>query len=373
MCYSTSRKVKADSIKNCAAPTPEGAAPRPAEGQKALRPDQLSEKALLLIDSMHEDARARYAMDDDSSSHRPAFCCCEFVDRHGASTHLADMSAFDDAAAALWRPCAPGGPPLAHQLRALALDCDDRIRFPMWGGSLYLGLFGALPILLLPLGFTMALESATRTLALIGSVPFALAVLHSRRERDHAEAQHCEALASEAEAIASEASVSSPSASFLRSYHTFFTSWTLCTLVYTHAAFTLLVGAHIWFGWWLLVTAATVAAAASAHAARATPPAMDATDEEAVEAAEAAEAAEAEAREDAPLKNKNCHGAPPQKNWKSLHLDASIAAHNTQVPPPPPPLPPPRMCRTVPFWNSDFVSRVNASFDLFFVFCLGPP
>ena len=53
MCYSTSRKVKADSIKNCAAPTPEGAAPRPAEGQKALRPDQLSEKALLLIDSMH--------------------------------------------------------------------------------------------------------------------------------------------------------------------------------------------------------------------------------------------------------------------------------------------------------------------------------
>lgn len=71
---------------------------------------------------------ALYAMDDgDESGHRPAFCCCEFVDRHGATSHLADLSAFDEALVQLCSSKAGEGPELIEQLRIVCLDCDGAI------------------------------------------------------------------------------------------------------------------------------------------------------------------------------------------------------------------------------------------------------
>ena len=59
------------------------------------------------------------------------FCCCEFTDRHGRQSHLADGSCCDDFVNGC---CSHGQPP---SLRSVCADLDDRLRLPMHGGALY--------------------------------------------------------------------------------------------------------------------------------------------------------------------------------------------------------------------------------------------
>ena len=74
----------------------------------------------------------------------PAFCCCEFVDRRGRRSHLSDAGACD----ACFNAIANGTP---QPLRELLADLDDRLRLPMWGGALYLGVEGLVPFVAVPL------------------------------------------------------------------------------------------------------------------------------------------------------------------------------------------------------------------------------
>eukprot|EP00966_Prymnesium_polylepis_P309046 7141349-Prymnesium_polylepis.2 len=69
----------------------------------------------------------------------PLFCCCQFVDRHGRTAHLLDMSFCDPYSACAC--CCDN-----NVLRECAADLDDRLRLPQYNGAIYLGVEGALPI-----------------------------------------------------------------------------------------------------------------------------------------------------------------------------------------------------------------------------------
>ena len=84
----------------------------------------------------------------------PALCCCAFVDRHGRDAHLADASCLDD-----YLTGAVPGSQLCEQLCA---DLDDRIRLPMHSGAVYLGVEGAIPLVVLPVLGTAACHSMLR-------------------------------------------------------------------------------------------------------------------------------------------------------------------------------------------------------------------
>ena len=108
----------------------------------------------------------------------PVLCCCAFVDRHGRDAHLADASCLDD-----YLTGAVPGSQLCEQLCA---DLDDRIRLPMHSGAVYLGVEGAIPLVVLPVLGTAACHSMLAAAALLFLVPAALMLAHNlawRRRR----------------------------------------------------------------------------------------------------------------------------------------------------------------------------------------------
>jgi len=162
---------------------------------------------------------------EDVIERAPLFCCCEFVDRHGRMAHLSDASCCDDAAHSLCECSSP------KTWRALA-DCDDRFRLPAFNGAIYIGVEGALPLLMVPMLLVFASGSLPGCALLAAAAP-ALAALHrviwcSRRRRSRRT--------------------------------NFFLSWSACSLVCIHMLFTCYVGEHVWFAAWLLVTGCQVAA-----------------------------------------------------------------------------------------------------------------
>lgn len=106
----------------------------------------------------------------------PAFCCCEFVDRHGRGSHLSDAAFLDEH----FR-CASGSS--ASCVWELCLDLDDRCRLPMYNGAIYLGIEGALPIFVLPLLCSAASRSLGGAAVLLVLAPVLLAAHHRRAWR----------------------------------------------------------------------------------------------------------------------------------------------------------------------------------------------
>jgi hypothetical protein len=155
------------------------------------------------------------------------FCCCEFIDRHGRQVHLADASAFD-AAAQTGSVCSSEG------LQTLLYDLDDRIRLPMHGGALHLGVCGLVPLFAVPALALLARRSARCLLGVAICTPVILAT----------------------------------SAYFERCIgRRFFQVWCGCSLVLQHAVFTLSLGEHIPFAAWLLASVALLGAVVSVHVA----------------------------------------------------------------------------------------------------------
>lgn len=155
------------------------------------------------------------------------FCCCEFVDRHGQQVHLADASAFD-AAAQTGSICSSNG------IKTLLYDLDDRIRLPMHGGALYLGVCGLVPLLSVPALAVLARRSARCLLGVAIGAPAVLAA----------------------------------SAHFKRCIgRRFFQVWCGWSLVLEHAVFTLVLGEHVPFAAWLLASVALLGSAVSFHVA----------------------------------------------------------------------------------------------------------
>eukprot|EP00965_Chrysotila_dentata_P202248 6181025-Pleurochrysis_carterae.AAC.2 len=151
--------------------------------------------------------RASHAGDSSSM-----FCCCEFVDRHGQLKHLADASVCDDLSYV--RLSLAG-------LRAVLLDCDDRIRFPMHGGARYIGLHGITALLFVGAVVTVASRKASSRACL--AISFALFT-------------------------------ASYLAQWRGSRTNFFAVTLLSITTYVYVKFTLLIGKHIFFFLWLLVT-----------------------------------------------------------------------------------------------------------------------
>lgn len=162
----------------------------------------------------------------------PLFCCCQFIDRHGRTAHLLDLS-FADRYSSIC--CAP------ECLHELAADLDDRLRLPQYNGAIYLGIEGALPMILLPILGAVAARGPLHTAMLLMLLPAVLSQLHLRALRR-------------------------------RHRSRFFVSWCGASVVYAHAAFTLRVGEHIPFAFWLGTTLGHVAAGLCAAAAREPPP-----------------------------------------------------------------------------------------------------
>ena len=95
----------------------------------------------------------------------PAFCCCEFIDRHGQRSHLSDASACDETITA----CFTCSPPV---MRRVLADVDDRLRLPQWNGAVHLGFEGALAVILVPvLGAVASIGPQVAALVLLASVP----------------------------------------------------------------------------------------------------------------------------------------------------------------------------------------------------------
>jgi len=161
----------------------------------------------------------------------PLFCCCQFVDRHGRTAHLLDLSFCDPYSAS----CCEGA-----ALQEFCADLDDRLRLPQYNGAIYLGLEGALPVALLPALGLFACRGPLHTAVVLLLLPPLFAHLHRRALRDRRRSR-------------------------------FFVSWCGASLVYCHGAFTLLVGEHYAFGWWLATSLGHLAAALCAAATRELP------------------------------------------------------------------------------------------------------
>ena len=164
----------------------------------------------------------------------PAFCCCEFIDRHGQRAHLSDAGACDRVINAL----------LGCEAVALAnwwADVDDRLRLPQYGGAVHVGLEGFMAALLLPILANIAAHGPWHALAVVLIVPPAVILLHLRSVR-------------------------------MRRRSRFFPSWTACSFVYGNLAFTILVGEHVHFGLWVACAALQLAAASCASTTRTPPP-----------------------------------------------------------------------------------------------------
>ena len=237
----------------------------------------------------------------------PALCCCAFVDRHGRDAHLADASCLDD-----YLTGAVPGSQLCEQLCA---DLDDRIRLPMHSGAVYLGVEGAIPLVVLPVLGTAACHSMLAAAALLFLVPAALMLAHNlawRRRRR--------------------------SLLFVSS---------LCTAIGgMYLAFTLRVAQHVWFGWWLVATLALATAFLSAATVRHPPPATelrrsepwDGLGEERtpLHAREGGgegggEGGEEVADRDGAVRGARCDTELAGFDHHCVWLDASVASHNHHV------------------------------------------
>ena len=122
------------------------------------------------------DAAARRSLQRSSYDEPPAFCCCEFVDRHGRGSHLSDAAFLDEHV-----KCTSGSS--ASCVWELCLDFDDRCRLPMYNGAIYLGIEGALPIVVLPLLCSAASRSLSAAAVLLVLTPLVLAAHHRRAWR----------------------------------------------------------------------------------------------------------------------------------------------------------------------------------------------
>jgi palmitoyltransferase len=177
--------------------------------------------------------RSRTAPNRSEYDEPPLFCCCEFIDRHGERAHLMDCSAGDGALNALCCCEADGSKSREH----LLADLDDRIRLPSYGGAAHVGCEGALPVILLPALAALAVRSPAHALIAAAIVPPAVLLLHVRAVR-------------------------------ARRRSAFFPGWTGATFALGNLTFTLVVGEHIWFGYWVASAALQLAAAACASATR---------------------------------------------------------------------------------------------------------
>ncbi len=146
----------------------------------------------------------------------PAFCCCEFIDRKGQRSHLSDCSYLDKYFLAFCsrKPC----------LAELLADLDDRLRLPRYNGAVHVGIDGLVPAIALPFLASFGARGPFHAALIVATVPIALALVHRASLR-------------------------------ARRRSRFFVSWTLCSVVYGHAAFTLRIGEQVSFGWWLTATA----------------------------------------------------------------------------------------------------------------------
>lgn len=163
----------------------------------------------------------------------PLFCCCQFVDRHGRTAHLLDLSFCDSYA----------GECRSSLLRELISDLDDRLRFPQYNGAIYLGCEGSLPLVLLPLLASAASRGPFHTITLLLLLLPLFAFLHRKALRERRRSR-------------------------------FFVSWCAASLAYSHAAFTIRIGEHYAFGWWLATTLGHVGALLCSAAARELPPSV---------------------------------------------------------------------------------------------------
>lgn len=162
----------------------------------------------------------------------PTFCCCEFIDQYGQRTHLSDASSCDDC---FHRCCT-----CTLDARKIVADIDDRLRLPQFNGAVHAGFDGTLPALLLPLMGSFAAKSPLHALVLVVAAPPLLAYLHILTLR-------------------------------ARRQPRFFLGWTMVTFVYGNLTFTLRIGEHVPFTFWLLSAVLQGAAAVCASATR-TPP-----------------------------------------------------------------------------------------------------
>ena len=151
----------------------------------------------------------------------PAFCCCEFTDRHGNRAHGLDAGGCDTFCNALC-DCQP------QACKEVISDCDDRLRLPMYGGSLHAGFEGAAPALLLPILGRIAARGPLHALAAAAVVPPIVLLLHWRSLK-------------------------------LRHRSRFFIGWTFCTFGYCNLYFTIVLGEQVPFGLWVLSTSLQVA------------------------------------------------------------------------------------------------------------------
>ena len=157
-----------------------------------------------------------------------AFCCCEFIDRHGKRSHLSDASACDDMLLA----CCTCSPPA---LRNLLADLNDRIRLPHYNGAVHLGFDGLLALVAVPYLGTVAAKGPVETAALVTIMPVAFAMLHR---------------------------------SALRARHRarFFVIWSATSFVYGNLVFTTQMGGRVPFACWLVCAVMQLGAAANMHA-----------------------------------------------------------------------------------------------------------
>lgn len=169
------------------------------------------------------------------TSEPPLFCCCQFIDRHGKTAHLLDLSCCDQVP----NRCCSGQ--AAQVLTELLSDLDDRLRLPQYNGAVYLGIEGIIPVVTLPLLASIAQGGPVRTVALLLLLPVLLSVMHHQALRRRRRSR-------------------------------FFVTWCGASLVYGHGAFTLIVAEHVHFAWWLGTTILHVLAFFSASSAREPPP-----------------------------------------------------------------------------------------------------
>ena len=107
----------------------------------------------------------------------PAFCCCEFTDRHGQRSHLGDAGSCDRFLNGLCT-CQP------QALHTVLADFDDRLRLPQYGGAVHVGMEGSVPALLLPALAAVAVRGPLHTFAVAAAVPPAVLLLHLRMPDD---------------------------------------------------------------------------------------------------------------------------------------------------------------------------------------------
>ena len=166
----------------------------------------------------------------DPAFSEPAFCCCEFVDRHGRRAHLSDASSCDDAI----KGCLSCSPPAVNLLVA---DLDDRLRLPMYNGAVHLGFEGALAFLAVPMLGAIASHGPLVAALVALTVPPLLAALHTSSLRRRRRSR-------------------------------FFVAWSAASFAFGNLLFTVRCGERLPFAGWLACAILHLVAYSSASTAR---------------------------------------------------------------------------------------------------------